>query len=197
MNINVRNQPPTGSFLLVSNHVSYVDVIALAAQCDCAFVAKREIASWPLLGLIFKTMDTIFVDRRSTRDIFKVTQGMAQTLQSGLGVVLFAEGTSGNGHSLLPFKTALLELAARDQAPVHYASVDYSVPPGETPADLSVCWWGDMTFPDHLFRLLQLPSFQANLVYGPEPIIAADRRVLAANLWSAVDAQLRSSAQQE
>jgi len=196
MGINVRNQPPAGSFLMVSNHLSYVDVIALGSQIDCAFIAKSEVASWPVMGLICRAMDTIFVDRSRKRDIQRVTQRIEETLKSGLGVVLFAEGTSSDGQSVLPFKTSLLEFAARNQVPVHYASVEYVVPPGETPADRSVCWWGEMTFPDHLFRLLQLPSFQANLVYGTEPIIAGDRRVLATRLWSAVSNQLRPSVEQ-
>lgn len=191
MRIKVRNEPPTGSFLMVSNHLSYIDVIALGSQADCAFIAKSEVASWPVIGLICKTMDTIFIDRRLKRDIQRVTHEIDQTLRRGLGVVLFAEGTSTNGQSVLPFKTSLLDFAARNQVPVHYASVSYVVPSGETPADRSVCWWGDMTFPDHLFRLLRLPSFEADLVYGEVPIVAGDRRVLAAALWSAVSAQLR------
>ena len=193
MTIHVRNEPPTGPFLMVSNHLSYVDVIALGSQTDCAFIAKSDVASWPVLGLICKTMDTIFVDRRLKRDVRRVMLQIDQTLKSGLGVVLFAEGTSTNGQGVLPFKTSLLDFAARNHVPVHYASVRYVAPAGETPADTSVCWWGEMTFPDHLFRLLQLSSFQASLVYGSEPIIADDRRVLAATLWQAVSEQIRPS----
>jgi 1-acyl-sn-glycerol-3-phosphate acyltransferase len=195
MTITVRNAPPNAPFLLVSNHLSYVDVIVLGSQADCTFVAKSEVASWPILGFVCKTMDTIFIDRRLKRDIQRVMQRIDQTLRRGLGVVLFAEGTSTNGESVLPFKTSLLEFAARKQVPVHYASVRYVVPPGETPANRSVCWWGEMTFPDHLFRLLQVASFEASVVYGSEPIVAADRRALAAALWSAVSSQVRLSRQ--
>jgi 1-acyl-sn-glycerol-3-phosphate acyltransferase len=196
MTINVRNEPPTGPFLMVSNHLSYVDVIVLGSQTDCAFIAKSEVASWPIIGLISRTMDTIFIDRSSRKDIPRVMQRIDKTLRRGLGVVLFAEGTSTNGQSVLPFKASLLEFAARNQLPVHYASVGYVVPSGETSAGQSVCWWGDMTFPGHLFRLLQLPWFEASVAYGSEPIVAGDRRVLAARLWSAVSAQLRPSVKQ-
>ena len=193
MTINVRNQPPTGPFLMVSNHLSYVDIIVLGSQANCAFVAKSEVARWPIIGLICRTMDTIFIDRNLRKDIPRVMQRIEETMRRGLGVVLFAEGTSTNGQSVLPFKTSLLEFAARNLLPVHYASVGYVVPSGEPSADRSVCWWGDMTFPGHLFRLLQLPSFEASLIYGSEPIVAGDRRVLAAKLWSAVSSQLSSS----
>ncbi len=189
--IRVRNAPPTGSFLLFSNHLSYVDVIVLASQANCTFVAKSEVASWPIIGLICRTMDTIFIDRKLRREFPGVMQQINNRLRSGLGVVLFAEGTSSNGQSVLPFKTSLLEFAARNQFPVHYASVSYVVPSGETAVEESVCWWGEMTFPDHLFRLLQLSSFEATLVYGTEPIVADDRRVLAAKLWTAVSSQIR------
>jgi 1-acyl-sn-glycerol-3-phosphate acyltransferase len=193
LTINVRNQPPTGPFLMVSNHLSYVDIIVLGSQANCAFVAKSEVANWPIIGLICRTMDTIFIDRKSRKDIRRVMQRIDETLRRGLGVVLFAEGTSTNGQSVLPFKTSLLDFAARNHLPVHYASVGYVAPPGEHSADQSVCWWGDMTLPGHLFRLLQLPSFEASLVYGSEPVVADDRRVLAAKLWSAVSSELNSS----
>ncbi|HSE25359.1 MAG TPA: lysophospholipid acyltransferase family protein [Pyrinomonadaceae bacterium] len=196
MTITVRNEPPAGPFLMVSNHLSYVDVIVLASQANCAFVAKREVASWPIIGLICRSMNTIFIDRKLRRDIPNVMQQITKTVRRGLGVVLFAEGTSTNGRHVLPFKTSLLEFAARYQLPVHYVSVGYVVPYGETSAEESVCWWGDMTFPDHLFRLLQLPSFEASLVYGAEPIVSDDRRVLATKLWSAVSSQLRPAVEQ-
>src|SRR6266496_6774029 len=63
------NGPPTAPFLLVSNHLSYIDVIVLQSQLHCTFIAKSEVAGWPLLGIICRTMDTIFIDRRVRRDI--------------------------------------------------------------------------------------------------------------------------------
>jgi hypothetical protein len=88
-----------------------------------------------------------------------------------------------------PFRSALLECAASNHLPVHYASISYAAPVNERPADQSVCWWGEMTFPGHVFRLLQLSGFKASLVFGPAPIAADDRRVLASRLWSAVSSQ--------
>ncbi len=191
LTIEVRNQPPSPPFLLVSNHLSYVDVLVLAERGDCTFVAKSEIAGWPMFGWLFRMAGTIFIDRKIKRDIPRVIELIGKTLESGLGVILFAEGTSSNGKTVLPFKPALLELAVREELPVHYARVSYAVPPGETPVERSVCWWGNMTFHGHLFRLLQVPYFHAKVVYGSEPIIAGDRQVLAEKLWTAVNSQLR------
>ena len=190
LSIRVRNTPPAGPFLLIANHLSYVDIVVLGSQLNCAFVAKSEVARWPILGLLSASMNTIFVDRKSKRDLVRAMSTAKATLGHGLGLVVFAEGTSTGGGKPLPFKSSLLEFAARQRLPVHYASIEYQVAPHERPARESVCWWGAMTFPDHLFRLLQLSEFQARLTFGPEPIVNEDRRLLAAELWSAVSAQL-------
>ena len=191
MRVNVRNAPPAAPFLLVSNHQSYVDIIVLESQVDCAFIAKSELAGWPILGFISRTLNTIFIDRTRKRDILQAMERAERALARGLGVVLFAEGTSTRGQTVSPFKSSLLEIAARRNTPVHYATLSYVAPADETPADQSVCWWGDMTFFGHVFRLLQLPRFEANLVFGPKPIMANDRHVLAEELWSAVSSQLK------
>ena len=191
LTINVKNKPPATPSLLISNHLSYVDIVVLSAQVGCTFVAKSEVARWPILGFVSTTLHTIFIDRKSKRDVLRVMSAAQASLDQGLGVVLFAEGTSTGGGTPQPFKSSLLEFAARLRMPVHYASIEYAVPAGELPAHESVCWWGSMTFPGHFFRLLQLNEFQANLTFGPHPIINEDRRVLAAQLWSAVNAQLK------
>lgn len=191
LSIHVRNTPPAGSFLLISNHLSYVDIVVLGSQLNCAFVAKSEVAGWPFVGLMSASMNTIFIDRQSKRDLLKAMSTAKATLDRGLGVVVFAEGTSTGGGQPLPFKSSMLEFAARQRMPVHYASIEYHVAPHERPAGESVCWWGSMTFPDHLFRLLQLSTFEAHLTFGAQPIVNEDRRCLAAELWSAVSAQLK------
>jgi 1-acyl-sn-glycerol-3-phosphate acyltransferase len=195
MKINAHNQPPAGAFLLVSNHLSYVDIVVLASQLNCVFIAKSEVAGWPILGMLCRSMNTIFINRKRKRDIVNAMGNIEKAMSHGSGVVLFAEGTSSNGESVLPFRPSLLEFATRRHVPVHYSSINYRVPAGEMATTQSVCWWGDMTFPDHLFRLLQLPKFEANLVYGPRPIVAHDRRLLAAKLWSAVSTQLALAGQ--
>src|SRR5712691_1487157 len=195
MKVNARNAPPASPFLLVSNHLSYVDIVVLESQVDCAFIAKSEVASWPILGFICRTLNTIFIDRKRKRDIPKAMARAEATMNRGLGVVLFAEGTTTAGQTVSPFRSSLLEFAARRQMPVHYASISYVVPPDQAPVEESVCWGGDITFPTHVYRLLQLRQLDAHVVFGPEPILADDRHVLAAALWSAVSAQFTPVAQ--
>jgi 1-acyl-sn-glycerol-3-phosphate acyltransferase len=191
LTIHVRNAPPASPFLLIANHLSYVDIVVLASQVNCAFVAKSEVARWPILGFISASMNTIFIDRTRRRDLLRAMKNVDATLDRGLGLVLFAEGTSTGGGEPQPFKSSMLEFAARRRMPVHYASIEYLVAPNEQPARESVCWWGTMTFPGHLFRLLQLSEIQAHLTFGSQPIVNEDRRLLAAQLWSAVSEQLR------
>jgi 1-acyl-sn-glycerol-3-phosphate acyltransferase len=191
LTVNVQNRPPSAPFLLISNHLSYVDVVVLASQMHCTFIAKSEVAGWPIIGLLCSAVDTIFIDRNRKRDVLRAMKTAETAFERGLGVVLFPEGTSTGETTPQPFKSSLLEFAARQRLPVHYASVSYVVPHGERPAAESVCWWGSMTFHDHLFRLLQLAEFEAKLTFGPQPVIDEDRHVLAAKLWSAVSAQLK------
>lgn len=189
MRLCVTGAAPRPPFLLVANHLGYVDIVALAASCECVFVAKKEVGTWPVVGGLCRRMGTVFVDRRSRRDIPRALSLVEAALDEGAGVVLFAEGTSTRGAGVLPFKSPLLEAASRRGLPVHYASLSYRTPRGESPADVSVCWWGDMSFPAHFFKLLKLRSFEAALDFGDEPIREGDRKALAARLWTAVSAR--------
>lgn len=189
MRLEVRGVAPRPPFLLVVNHLGYADVVALAARCECVFVAKREVAAWPVVGRLCRSVRTIFIDRRSRRDIPRALSLIESALDEGAGVVLFAEGTSTRGRRVLPFKSPLLEAAARRGLPVHYASLSYRTPPGEAPADSSVCWWGDMTFPVHFFGLLKLKGFRADLAFGEAAIVGGDRKALAGRLWAEVAAR--------
>jgi 1-acyl-sn-glycerol-3-phosphate acyltransferase len=186
MKITLRGKPPQPPFLLVSNHLSYIDVITLAAHLDCVFIAKKDVSRWPAIGFLCRQIGTIFIDRENRRDVVRVNQLIEKYLDEGRGVVLFAEGTSTAGSTVAPFNPSLLERAARRGFPVSYAALSYRAPRGFAPAHLSVCWWGDMTFADHLFRLFQLPSFEAMLSFGAEAVQRRDRRLLADELWQAV-----------
>lgn len=184
--VEAKGTPPQAPFFLVSNHLSYMDIVAFAAHLDCVFVAKSEVANWPILGLLCRSMGTIFVDRNSRMDVLRVNRLIEQNLRSGKGVLLFPEGTSTPGAEVLPFHSALLEPAVQQGCPVSFATVSYRTPLGQTPAHLSVCWWGDMSFLVHFYRLLQLKSAEATLVFGSYSIRADDRKVLAGKLWQAV-----------
>ena len=133
-------------------------------------------------------LETIFIDRTNKRDAVRVLEDLAGAVRDGDGVVLFAEATSSAGHTVLPFRPAMLDWAARSGHPVHYASVAYRTPAGAPPAHLAVCWWGDMTFGRHLVELSRLPRIEATIRHGTAPIAERDRKRLADRLQRAVAA---------
>ena len=106
--------------------------------------------------------------------------------RNGRGVVVFPEGTSSSGSDVPAFRPSLLETAVQTDYAVSYASLAYRALPGENPAYRSICWWGDMPFAGHFFRLLAMPGFQASVSFGDEPIRHQDRKILAEQLHGAV-----------
>jgi len=185
----VEGQVPAAPFLLVSNHLSYLDIVVYAALLPARFVAKREVRAWPVVGMLARAVGTIFIDRTIKRDAIRVVDDLAGAIADGDGVVLFAEATSSAGHGVLPFRSALLDWAARTGHPVHFATVTYRTPVGAPPAHLAVCWWGDMTFGRHLVDLSRVGRIEATVRYGSAPIAEADRKRLAGRLHEAVSAQ--------
>jgi 1-acyl-sn-glycerol-3-phosphate acyltransferase len=133
------------------NHLGYLDILMLATQVDAPFVAKAEVAHWPVIGLLCRSVGTIFIDRARKRDLPRVIDEMVAALQRGRRVIFFPEGTSTSGATVLPFRSPLFEATIRTGVPVRYASLAYCTPKGAPPAHQVVCWWGDMTFIDHVY----------------------------------------------
>jgi 1-acyl-sn-glycerol-3-phosphate acyltransferase len=183
--VTVQGTPPSPPFLLVANHLSYIDIVILASRGEGVFVARGDLSGWPILGRLSRSVDTLYVDRQNRRELPRIGSSMQAILRQGRGVYLFPEGTSTGGETILPFKPALLDLAARNAIPVWYAAISYTTPPGAA-ASQAVCWWGDMTFFKHLVNLTRLPGFEARLSFGDAPLQGRDRKALAADLWREV-----------
>jgi 1-acyl-sn-glycerol-3-phosphate acyltransferase len=188
--LEVSGRPPPAPYLLVSNHLSYVDVLLLGGAAGGTFVAKREIASWPVIGPLCRAIGTVFIDRGAKRDLVRVAREVEGALAAGKGVVVFPEGTTGDGSALLPFKPALLEVAAAGERPVAWAVIRYQTPPGAPPAAEAVCWTGGQRLVPHALRLLALPGFRAHVHFAAEPVADADRKRLAHRLREAMAARL-------
>lgn len=186
MRARLTGTPPSGPFFLVSNHLGYVDIFLLGSHVDAAFVAKADLRRWPALGRVFATADTIFIDRSRRKDVLRVTELIENSMRRGLGILLFPEGTSGKGEGILPFKPSLLDFAARQEQPIHFACLSYRTPPGASSAQEVVCWWGDTPFLPHAARLFRLPYFEASLHFCDEPVRGTDRKALANRLRAAM-----------
>jgi 1-acyl-sn-glycerol-3-phosphate acyltransferase len=192
MRIEREGEIPEGPALLVSNHLSYVDIVLIASQLPCVFVSKSEVGSWPVLGRLARWMQTLFVDRTLRRDVHRVAQEIRGRLDRGQTVVFFPEGTSSEGAGVLDFHSSLLAPAAQEGWPVQYAAVHYVTPPDAPPAAETVCWWGDMDFGPHLLGLLAVPSFRARIAFGHEPVRDPDRKSLARRLHRQVASRFGS-----
>ncbi len=182
MKIEVIGTPPKPPFFLVTNHVGYTDIAAIRSVVTGIFVAKGEINSWFLAGRIVRDLGTIFIDRGNRRDIPRAGERIIERLEHGEGVTVFPEGTSTNGAEILPFNSSFLEFAARSDTPVSYASISYRTPPGEPPPSRSVCWWEDIGFFAHLWRLLKVRDYTAIIQFGDAPVVNPNRKELAAEL---------------
>jgi len=185
--VEVDGSPPGKPFFLVANHLSYLDILVLGSRLGCTFISKHELADWPVLGHLARVAGTIFVNRGVKRDALRVLGLIDRAIGRGAGVVLFPEGTSHRGDRVYPLRTALLEWAAQRGYPVHAAAVSYATGEPERPAELTVCWWGDVTFGPHFLELLTLRRVRARVSFHSSPVTEGDRGRLGDRLRAALE----------
>ncbi len=106
------------NYMVVANHMSWLDVMLLDTLYSISFVAKAELRYWPLLNIIIKAGGTIFINRNRKRDIVPTNQKISKVLHSGRCIGLFPEGKVNNGKEILPFKAPLLEAALQSQSKI-------------------------------------------------------------------------------
>lgn len=104
--------------LIVSNHVSFLDIFALNSVFPSAFVAKAEIGRWPVFGTIAKAVDTVFIERGNRKSLISTAEAMAKALAGGRNLLMFPEGTTSDGVALKKLHGNLMEGAVRQQAEV-------------------------------------------------------------------------------
>ncbi|MGA7274424.1 MAG: lysophospholipid acyltransferase family protein [Candidatus Udaeobacter sp.] len=168
------------SGLLVSTHLSYLDVLVLSSIRPCVFVAKREVVGWPFFGWLARAAGTIFVDREQRLSSPAVVDLVRDAIARGSIVVLFPEGTSSDGSTVLPFKSALLESAVQLRCPVASASIQYALDNGSVVDE--VCYWRDMTLVPHLFNLFFKREIRANYSFSSAKVRDGNRKEIACEL---------------
>ena len=180
--------------LIVSNHVSWVDIVVLAAIAPMVFVAKREVASWPLIGWAARVQKVVFVDRGRRQQTPDSVKAIAQRLADGHAVVLFAEGTSGDGNRVLPFRSALIgavEAACQEaklgEVVLQPTSVCYTAQNGLPIARNDqplIAWYGDLDFFPHFVEFIMRGAVDVTVSFG-KPVTAAagaDRKAITQEL---------------
>ena len=177
--VTVVGKRPTPPFFLVANHLSYIDTFLLAGHVGGAFVAKADMATWPIFGWMMRNAFQVFINREDMRDAARVLGLIDDVLKSDDGVIIFPEAGCTRGEKVRQFRPALFQVPAARKMPVHCVTISYRTPPGYPAAGDDVVWWRYEAFSDHFKRLLRLPYFEAVLTFAPDAIDAPDRKQLA------------------
>ena len=180
----IEGQPPTHG-LVVSNHLSYLDIVILAAAMPCFFVSKIEIGGWLFFGNAARIGGAIFLDRSSRKSATSVAGQMRERFKLPVPVVLFPEGTSTDGRRVLQFHSRLIDPATSAKVPITAAALRYVIEDGTPEREL--CWFGDAFFVTHLVKALGMPGFSARVRFG-QPRIYPDRRAAASQTHDEITA---------
>jgi 1-acyl-sn-glycerol-3-phosphate acyltransferase len=181
--VRVRGAPAQERpLLLLSNHTSWLDISVLAAVVPLSFIAKSEVASWPVVGFLAKAQRSVFVERRKRHATGAQADEIAGRLSKGDIIVLFAEGTSGDGNKVLPFRSALVGAAQRAIADGGVATVQpvaiayrrmLGLPLGRQHKP-RIAWYGGADLLPHLKRVVSDGGIDVEIVFGPPHRLAAD-----------------------
>ena len=160
-----------GGYVIIANHVSYVDGIVLGSIFPIIFVSKREVKSWPIIGQWNVLCGTIFINRQRKIQVASLIRQMTRKLKQEANLLLFPEGTSTNGEGILPFQTVPLAAPLRNRSIIVPVTVTYKTiddQPVTTANRDSVYWYGDMEFVTHFWNLLALREIEVLVTIQPK-----------------------------
>ena len=182
IDVRTHGELPAQCALIVSNHVSWLDILVIHSVCPHArFVSKDDVRRWPLIGGLVEGAGTLLVRRDRRSDAAKVLDAMAQALAQGDTVAFFPEGTTSNGEAVLAFHASLLQSAVAAQVPVQPLALRYSQHGHALSPD--VPYIGDTSFVQSLWQVCRARGVVAQVrLLTPRSAPHADRKVLAAEL---------------
>jgi 1-acyl-sn-glycerol-3-phosphate acyltransferase len=160
--------------LIVANHISWLDIIALGSQFPCLFIAKGEVADWPVIGYLAQGIGTLFVKRGDGIQTGATAEMMVWRLRQGRRLLLFPEGTTTRGDSVLRFHSRLFQPAQLASVCVQAVALNYQ---GESKSE--VPFIGEDEFVSHLLNLLRLDSIELNISFCPAIPVGMDRSIMA------------------
>lgn len=169
LNVNIRISGaeilPKNS-LIVANHQSYLDVLAIDYHCSSVFVTSKEMENTAFLGDLCKNSGCLFVNRQSIMGLKKEINEISNVLDRGFNVVIFPEATTSDASRVLPFRSSLIESAVKSGKPINPVAINYTTING-IPLNIgnrdTVCWYSTMGFLDHLFKLSMVGSVEMTL----------------------------------
>jgi 1-acyl-sn-glycerol-3-phosphate acyltransferase len=187
--------------LFVANHISYADIEILGGVIEGCFIARSDMAAWPLFGWLARLQQTIFVDRRVASTVAQ-RDAIRERLAAGDNLILFPEGTSSDGNRVLPFKSALFSVADHSDPhgplavqPVSLAYVRLDgIPLGRSYRPF-FAWYGDMSLAPHLWEMLGLGTVGVEVEFHPPVTLAAlgSRKALAEHCYRTIAAGVASA----
>ncbi|VTU36885.1 2-acyl-glycerophospho-ethanolamine acyltransferase [Variovorax sp. PBL-H6] len=183
----VQGTPPRdGPLLVVSNHVSWLDILTVHAARHVRFVSKSNVKHWPLIGTMADGAGTLYIERERRRDALRVVHSMTEALSKGDVIAVFPEGTTGDGNTVLPFHANLLQAAISSGAPVQPMALRFAdAATGEL--SLAPRYIGKDNLAMSLWNVLKAPPLLAIVRFGePQPSWGRDRRAWALSLHADV-----------
>jgi 1-acyl-sn-glycerol-3-phosphate acyltransferase len=175
-----------GGGMVACNHISWMDIFVINAINPASFVAKADIAAWPVVGTLVARGGTLFIERGKRHAVHQMIERISQHVQAGWLVAVFPEGTTSDGRRILPFHANLLEAAVRAKAPLLPMGVRYTDAQGRH--DPATEYIGSTTFVDSLLQVTARPCVIARVV-GLDPI-AVDETTRRHDLSSAARARI-------
>ncbi len=182
---------------VITNHLTYIDILVHSAMRPCVFVSKIELRSTPVLGWVSMMAGTVYVARGAGGSAAKAAQGMAEGFADGLPVVFFPEGTTGVGDvPVMPMRSGLLSQAIAAEQPVHAGFIHYDLNADDVAHGKSTredVHWGDQTLLDHMWNFVGLHGIHATVTFAEKPIAfsaeaIANRKIAAEEAREAVAA---------
>lgn len=191
MQLQVQGRFNPGPSLVVANHISWLDIMAVHAVCPQArFVSKADVQQWPVVNRLVDSAGTLYIQREKRRDALRVVHQMAEALQGGDTVAVFPEGTTGDGGALLPFHANLLQAAITTATPIQPVALRYA--DAENAVSPAALWLGETTLAQSLWQLACGRGLVVLLqVLPPVATAQVDRRVLAEQLHGLIGRALR------
>ena len=184
--VRVAGEPlPSGNFVIVANHISWVDIFAINSLRAVSFVAKKELAQWPVAGRLLKNVGTLFIDRTKRRDTGRMVAILAEHIRQGEPLAFFPEGGVGHGVGVQPFNASLLQPAIDADAAVVPIAISYS--------PLHSFDYVHRNFVQSVWAILGAQNGEVTLTLLPAQR-GSDRRSLAKNLESAIRSQITATA---
>ncbi|WP_297091142.1 lysophospholipid acyltransferase family protein [uncultured Draconibacterium sp.] len=173
--------PQTQNFILMPNHRSYIDIFIVAGLTPAAMVGKAELAKWPFGALGAKVTNSILVNRKDPKSLVLTMKRIKESVENGMPVILFPEGTTYKGPLTKKFKNGSFKIAADSQIPVIPMAINFE--------DVNDAWVDKDTFVGHFFRQLSKPVTRVTIRYG-KPLVESNYKTLQEKTKKEIDDML-------